>query len=204
MNRKCWISLVCLVLVMTYKWTGAQELSYDKRIQLLTKAAYDQMLNDLTFQEFRDSDDSNVRKKLIETSRRSFSVETYFGDLLGNAEEEGVVVSYYNLNDLGAGGRQSILVYKFKNGEAVKIGRIECGDRAHGGIRDVRVESREIVVDRYTPDTHGCMICYGGVLREWYRVHLDHLQLWRAKYVGDLVEAKGTHGKTTWKVVPIP
>jgi hypothetical protein len=191
-------------MVLSNQWAYALDFTRDKKIQLMTKAAYEQMLQDIALYEFHSDEDMETRNWFIETARRNFWVDTFFGNLAGGADEEGVVYLYYNISDMGAGGRESILVYGFESGEAVQIGHIDGGNRAHGGVRAVQVENREIVVDRSTPNADDCEICYGGVLREWYRMHKGRIQLWKAQYIGDCVERENAQGKTTWEVMPIP
>jgi hypothetical protein len=79
--------------------------------------------------------------------RGSFEVgKPLFGDLDGDGAEEAVLVTYFNGG--GTGRFTGVDVYAIRDGKEAVIGGIPGGDRGDGGIDDVRLEGKVIVVSR--------------------------------------------------------
>jgi hypothetical protein len=79
--------------------------------------------------------------------RGSFAVSPpIFGDVDGDGAEEAVLVSYFNGG--GTGHFTGIDVYAMRDGKEVVLGGIPGGDRGDGGINDVQIEGKVILVDR--------------------------------------------------------
>lgn len=79
--------------------------------------------------------------------RGSFEVsKPLFGDLDGDGADEAVLVVYFNGG--GTGRFTGIDVYGMRDGKEAVIGGIPGGDRGDGGISDVKLEGKVVVVDR--------------------------------------------------------
>ncbi len=79
--------------------------------------------------------------------RGSFEVgKPLFGDLDGDGAEEAVLVTYFNGG--GTGRFTGVDVYAIRDGKEVVIGGIPGGDRGDGGIDDVQLEGKVVVVAR--------------------------------------------------------
>ena len=93
-----------------------------------------------------------------EDDRMYFSVrQVTYGDLTGDGRAEAVVVSHCNTG--GTGQFTEGYVYTMRRGRAVEILRLEQGDRAFGGIKDVRIEHGLLLVERYAPAEPGVGAC---------------------------------------------
>ena len=127
---------------------------------------------DLKSAAYRDSvrtmreywpDDDWVREDNI----REFQVKNAFGDLTGDRVEEAAVSVSYNLG--GSGEFTGVFVYRYQPAGPQLIGTIKGGDRAHGGIKTVRILNRKLIVETFGPDKDDCMACYGSVLTTKYQ-----------------------------------
>jgi hypothetical protein len=79
--------------------------------------------------------------------RGSYSVQApIFGDVDGDGAEDAVIVSTFWGG--GTGHFTNIDVYAIQDGKDVLLGDIPGGDRGDGGIHDVRLEGKVIVVER--------------------------------------------------------
>lgn len=79
--------------------------------------------------------------------RGSFEVgKPIFGDVDGDGAEEAVLVTFFNGG--GTGRFTGIDVYAMRDGKETVIGGIPGGDRGDGGISDVRLEGKVILVER--------------------------------------------------------
>jgi len=77
----------------------------------------------------------------------SFKVtEPVFGDLDGDGTEEAVLVTC--LNGGGTGRFSHIGVYAIRDGKETVIGGIPGGDRGDGGIDDVKLQGKVLIVSR--------------------------------------------------------
>jgi hypothetical protein len=79
--------------------------------------------------------------------RGSFEVgKPLFGDVDGDGAEEAVLVTYFNGG--GTGRFTGVDVYAIRDGKEAVIGGIPGGDRGDGGIDDVKLEGKVILVSR--------------------------------------------------------
>jgi hypothetical protein len=79
--------------------------------------------------------------------RGSFEVgKPLFGDLDGDGADEAVLVVYFNGG--GTGRFTGIDVYAMRDGKEAVLGSIPGGDRGDGGISDVKLEGKVVMVDR--------------------------------------------------------
>jgi hypothetical protein len=93
-------------------------------------------------------------------------VKVTYGDVTGDRLDEAVVVTTCNTG--GTGHFTEGTIYTMRAGRAVELARLEEGDRAFGGIRDVRVERGLLVVERFgpqEPDTGACCPKYVDTTR---------------------------------------
>ena len=83
--------------------------------------------------------------------------KTAYGDLTGDRRDEAVVVTKCNTG--GTGHFTEGFIYTMRKGRVSEIARLEEGDRAFGGIHDVRVERGLLVEERYAPVEPGTGAC---------------------------------------------
>ena len=87
-----------------------------------------------------------------------FNVEVAgYGDVDGDGIEEAIIES-----DCGTGGTGVFdegYVYALKDGKPVLLARIEGGDRAYGGIREITISGGIVTVDRSDPGENGANCC---------------------------------------------
>lgn len=69
-----------------------------------------------------------------------------FGDVDGDGAEEALIITFENTG--GSGQFTMIEVYTIRGGQEVVLGHIPGGDRGDGGISDVSLDGRTVVVDR--------------------------------------------------------
>jgi hypothetical protein len=100
-----------------------------------------------------------------EDNIRGFQVKYVFGDLAGDRDEEAAVSVSYNFG--GSGSFTGVFVYRYLGGPQL-IGTVKGGDRAHGGIKTVRIENRQLIVETFAQNPDDCMACYGSVLTTKY------------------------------------
>jgi len=74
-------------------------------------------------------------------------VDVTYGDLDSDGKEEAVVTT--ECNGGGTGHFTDGLIYQIKDGRPVHIGNLGEGDRAIGGIHEVRISDGRLEVDRY-------------------------------------------------------
>ncbi|HEV2911960.1 MAG TPA: hypothetical protein VGX92_01475 [Pyrinomonadaceae bacterium] len=85
-------------------------------------------------------------------------VKVAYGDLTNDGRDEAVVITTCNTG--GTGHFTEGTIYTMRGaGRAVELARLEEGDRAFGGIRDVRVERGRLVVERFGPEEPGTGAC---------------------------------------------
>lgn len=97
-----------------------------------------------------------------------------YGDLDGDGADEAVVVSICNTG--GTGNFTEAYVFTMRNGEPKRIVTLEGGDRAYGGIREVRVEKGELVVETSDPGEFGGACCPELVITRRYKLKGRTLQ----------------------------
>jgi len=138
------------------------------------------------------------------TERFYFSVTVQgYGDIDGDGREEAVINSICNTG--GTGNFSEGFVYTMKNGKPALLARIEGGDRAHGGIREIKVEKNLVIVQRNDVGELGGACCPEYVVTSRYKRNgKEHIAVGkderRELYPSKRVEfAKGT-SRSTFKV----
>ncbi len=90
-----------------------------------------------------------------------------FGDVDGDGVEDALIVTVENTG--GTGQFSMLEVYTIRGGQAVVLGAIPGGDRGDGGLSDVALEGRVIVVERmHSVDGDGAC-CPSKLQRERWR-----------------------------------
>ncbi|HUF03947.1 MAG TPA: hypothetical protein VMM38_07205 [Aridibacter sp.] len=108
-------------------------------------------------------------------SRRFFSVSGFtYGDLDGDGNDEAVVISVCNTG--GTGNFTEAYVFKVSGGEAKRVVTLEGGDRAYGGLREIRIEDGKMIVDASDPGQFGGACCPEGVVTRTYRLKRNTLE----------------------------
>ena len=77
-----------------------------------------------------------------------------YGDLDGDGQEEAVVDTICNSG--GTGQFTDGLVYRMQNGKPVQIGSVGVGDRADGGLHEVKFVNGQLKVARYGGNSGAC------------------------------------------------
>jgi hypothetical protein len=77
-------------------------------------------------------------------------ITTKYLDMTGDGQDEAVVV--LKIETGGAAIPQVVYVYTWKNGQAELLWPFRTGDRADGGLKDIRVENGEVIVELYGQD----------------------------------------------------
>lgn len=80
--------------------------------------------------------------------------EVVYGDLDGDGKEEAVVETLCNSG--GTGQFTDGLVYRLQNGKPVQIGNVGVGDRADGGIHEIKIVNGLLKVSRYGGNSGAC------------------------------------------------
>lgn len=103
------------------------------------------------------------------TDRTYFSVfGVTYGDLDKDGREEAVVASICNTG--GTGNFTEAYVYTMKGGEPSLVVTLEGGDRAYGGIREIRIENGEMIVETNDPGEFGGACCPELIVTRTYKL----------------------------------
>lgn len=87
-----------------------------------------------------------------------FSVhKPIYGDLTGDNRDEAIILSRCNTG--GTGQFSEGFIYAMKAGKPALLARIPGGDRAIGGLVEVKVEGGLLVVEQNDPDRNKAMCC---------------------------------------------
>lgn len=120
--------------------------------------------------EVRVSDGEYFEEKEVDgyTERFFFNatVEGY-GDVDGDGREEVLINSICNTG--GTGNFSEGFVYTMRQGKPFLLARIEGGDRAFGGIREISFENGIITVDRNAPGEMGGACCAEEAIKTLYK-----------------------------------
>lgn len=84
-------------------------------------------------------------------------MQVVYGDLTGDGRDEAIVTSFCSTQ--GTGRLTEGYVYTMRRGQPVQIASLAQGDRAFGGIVDVRFERGQLLVERYAPEEPGSGAC---------------------------------------------
>lgn len=79
-------------------------------------------------------------------------VKTKYGDVTADGQDEALVI--IKIETGGAALPQVVYVFEWKNNEPEMIWYFRTGDRADGGLRDLRAENGELVVELYGQDRY--------------------------------------------------
>ena len=132
--------------------------------------------------------------------------DVVYGDLDGDRKEEAVILSYCNTG--GTGNFSEGFVYGLKSGKPVLLARIEGGDRAYDGLRQARVESGTLFIERNDAGENGGSCCPEFVVTTKYKLNgkelietgaSDRRELYPKQRV---TFAKGASGTTMKITVP--
>lgn len=95
------------------------------------------------------SDEEKAERKAMRRIGLSY-VTTKYLDATGDGQDEAAVV--LKIETAGAAIPQIVYVFEWKSGEPQLIWPFRTGDRADGGMKDIRAENGELVVELYGQD----------------------------------------------------
>jgi len=95
------------------------------------------------------SDEEKVERRGRRRIGMSY-VTTKFLDVTGDAQDEAIVI--LKVETTGAAIPQLVYVYELQDGKPELLWNFRTGDRADGGLKDLRVENGELVVELYGQD----------------------------------------------------
>lgn len=96
-----------------------------------------------------------------------------YGDLNGDGQEEAAINTICNTG--GSGQFTEGLVYTLKSGKPSLVVRLLGGDRADGGIREMKVANGLLVVEINDGERNTGACCPEGVIKSQYRLTGDKL-----------------------------
>lgn len=79
-------------------------------------------------------------------------VRTKFGDVTGDGQDEALVI--IKIETGGAALPQVIYIFEWKNNQPEMVWYFRTGDRADGGLRQMRAENGELVIELYGQDRY--------------------------------------------------
>ena len=131
-----------------------------------------------------------------------------YGDVTGDGRDDAVVLS--NCNTGGTGQFTEGFVYTLRSGKPALVGRVPGGDRADGGLRSIKVDGGNLVVEFNDPDKAAGACCPEGIVIQKYHMGSGGklaevgAPIKRALYPKERISfARGTSGKT-WSVTIQP
>lgn len=77
---------------------------------------------------------------------------TKFGDVTGDGQDEAMVV--LKIETGGSAIPQIVYIFEWRDGKPEKIWHFRTGDRADGGLKDLRAENGELVIQLYGQDRY--------------------------------------------------
>jgi hypothetical protein len=95
------------------------------------------------------ADEEKVEAKATRRIGMSY-VTTKYLDLTGDGQDEAIVI--LKVETTGHAIPQLVYIYEWTDGEPKLIWNFRTGDRADGGLKDMRVENNELVVEMYGQD----------------------------------------------------
>lgn len=97
-----------------------------------------------------------------------------YGDVDGDTTDEAIILTLCNTG--GTGNFTEGFIYGMKDGQPTLMARIEGGDRAYGGLREVFVENGKILkVERSAPGESGAACCPEKIETTIYRFENNEL-----------------------------
>ncbi|HKP68035.1 MAG TPA: hypothetical protein VJV05_02050 [Pyrinomonadaceae bacterium] len=102
--------------------------------------------------KFYDEDTADDEKVEMRAARRigMSYVTTKYIDLTADGQDEAIVI--LKVETTGNAIPQLVYVFEWKNNEPTLIWNFRTGDRADGGLKDIRTENSEVVVELYGQD----------------------------------------------------
>ena len=102
--------------------------------------------------KFIDEDMADEEKIEIRATRRigMSYVATKYIDMTGDGQDEAIVI--LKVETTGNAIPQLVYVYEWKENEPKLIWNFRTGDRADGGLKDIRVENGDVVIELYGQD----------------------------------------------------
>jgi hypothetical protein len=102
--------------------------------------------------KFIDEDMADEEKMEVRATRRigMSYVTTKYLDLTGDSHDEAIVI--LKVETTGNAIPQLLYVYEWKDGAPNLIWNFRTGDRADGGLKDIRTENGEAVIELYGQD----------------------------------------------------
>lgn len=94
-------------------------------------------------------DDEKAEARAMRRIGMSY-VTTRYLDMTGDGQDEAIVI--LKVETTGNAIPQLVYVYEWKDGKPELIWNFRTGDRADGGLKDLRVENGEIVIELYGQD----------------------------------------------------
>jgi hypothetical protein len=91
-----------------------------------------------------------------------------YGDVTGDGKDEAVILS--NCNTGGTGQFSEGFVYSMRAGKPLLIARVPGGDRADGGLRSIKADGGNLVVEFNDPDKAAGACCPEGVVIQRFRL----------------------------------
>lgn len=106
----------------------------------------------LPVSKFIEEDMADDEKMEVRATRRigMSYVTTKYLDLTGDGSDEAIVI--LKVETTGAAIPQLVYVYEWKDNEPKLVWNFRTGDRADGGLKDIRVENGEVIVELYGQD----------------------------------------------------
>ena len=95
------------------------------------------------------SDEEKIERRAARRIGMSYLITKYL-DLTGDGQDEALVI--LKIETTGAAIPQLVYVYEWKDDKPELIWNFRTGDRADGGLKDIRVENGEPIVELYGQD----------------------------------------------------
>lgn len=100
--------------------------------------------------------------------------DVIYGDVDGDNTDEAIVLTLCNTG--GTGNFTEGFVFALKDDQPALISRIEGGDRAYGGLREVSIENGKVIkVERSSPGELGAACCPENIETTIYRFENNSL-----------------------------
>lgn len=111
-------------------------------------------------QGWKDADGEVVLEKgeaevIISEEERKLGakhIKTKYGDVTGDGQDEAIVI--IKLETGGSALPQVVYFFEWKDDKPQLISHFRTGDRADGGLRDLKVENSELIVELYGQDRY--------------------------------------------------
>jgi len=95
------------------------------------------------------SDEEKIERRARRRIGMSY-VTTKFLDMTGDGQDEAIVI--LKVETTGAAIPQLVYVYEWQDGKPELLWHFRTGDRADGGLKDLRMENGEVVVELFGQD----------------------------------------------------